>query len=289
MIPDWETLVPILVHIQANLEGDLSLQALAGKAGLSPFYFQRLFKAAIGETPKSYTLRLRLERAAFRLMLHEGSVLDLAIECGFQSHESFCRAFRRRFSTNPSEYREAVRRRTASRAGKPPAPVEDPARHFEISATSVVQLRPTHLAFLRHTGPYEAVPESMFDELEDWAARRRQPGPPVWMGIGHDSPATTPAAHLRFDAALQVPGPFAPAGRIAYQLLPGGHFALTTHAGPHETLPAAYATIFPRILSLSGYRVIGLPAIEIYHTAKVNPQLQINHTGIYLPMERLHS
>src|SRR4029434_3055469 len=98
------------------------------------------------------------------------------------------------------------------------------------------------------------VPESLFDEVEAWAARRGLQGPLVWMGIGHDAPGTTPPERLRFDAALVVPGPFAPEGNIAHQLLPGGPFAVTTHAGPYETLTAAYKAIFPRLLNLPGYQ-----------------------------------
>ena len=53
MTRDWETLLPLLIHIQAHLEDDLGLAALGRKAGLSPFHLQRLFKSAIGETPKA--------------------------------------------------------------------------------------------------------------------------------------------------------------------------------------------------------------------------------------------
>ena len=74
----WETLIPLLVHIQTNLEGDLSLTALSRRAGLSLFHFQRVFKAAIGETPEAYVWRLRLERGAFRLLSHESSLLEIA-------------------------------------------------------------------------------------------------------------------------------------------------------------------------------------------------------------------
>jgi AraC family transcriptional regulator len=282
---DWETLLPLLVHIQAHLEEDLSLDALGQKAGLSPSYLQRLFKGAIGETPKAYTSRLRLERAAFRLLVHDSNVLDVALECGFQSHETFLRAFRRRFGRVPSEYREWVRGLLASQEEPGAEECPETAPGFEISSTKVVPLRPAHLAFRRHVGPYELVPESLFDELEAWAIRRRLPGPRVWMGIGHDAPGTTPAEQLRFDAALVVPGPFAPEGEIAYQLLAGGRFAVTTHAGPYETLPAAYAAIFPRLLSLRGYRLIGLPAVEIYQATRVNVRYRLNHTDLCLPVE----
>ena len=64
MSPD--TFYRVLVHIQANLDDDLSLTRMAMFAGLSTFHFAREFTRAAGETPKQYTTRLRLERAALR-------------------------------------------------------------------------------------------------------------------------------------------------------------------------------------------------------------------------------
>jgi len=147
-----------------------------------------------------------------------------------------------------------------------------------------VRLHHIHVAFVRHIGPYESVPEAIFDELEQWARGHNMASPPAWTGIRHDSPIATPPEQLRFDAVLVVPGPFAPEGRIGHQLLEGGEFALTTHAGPYETLPQAYETIFPRVMNLPKHQLIGLPAVEIYHTAKVTLRYQINHTDICLPV-----
>lgn len=284
MTRDWEKLLPLLVYIQAHLDEDLALETLGRVAGISPFHLQRLFKAAVGETPKAHTLRLRLERGAFRLLVHDSTVLDIALECGFQSHETFLRAFRRRFGRLPSDYREWVRKEVAAREENAGEEIPGTGPAFEISATKVISLRPAHLAFRRHVGPYESVPESLFGELEEWAARRRLPGPPVWMGIGHDAPGTTPAGRLRFDAARVVPGPFAPEGEIAYQLLPGGPFAITTHVGAYDTLPAAYAAIFPRLLALPGYELVGLPVVEIYHATRVNVRYRLNHTDLCVPV-----
>jgi AraC family transcriptional regulator len=281
---EWDSLLPLLVHIQARLEEDLSLAALSRKAGVSPFHLQRRFKGSIGETPKAYISRLRLERAAFRLLVHDSTVLDIALECGFQTPETFLRAFRRHFGRTPSEYRASVRQELSAWREARTDDSTETASPFEISATKVIPMRPVHLAFKRHVGPYESVPESLFEELEDWAARRGMPGPPVWMGIGHDAPGTTAPNRLRFDAALVVPGPFASDGNIGHQLLPGGPFAVTTHVGPYETLPAAYGAIFPRLLALPGYQLVGLPAVEIYHTTRVNVRYRLNHTDLCLPV-----
>lgn len=286
MIQDRDSLVPLLVHIQAHLEDDLSLTALSLKAGVSPFHLQRRFKAAIGETPKIYTSRLRLERAAFRLLVHDSTILDIALECGFQTPEAFLRAFRRQFGHTPSKYRASSRKELSAWKETESEDCSGKAAGFEISSTKVIPMKPVHLAFWRHVGPYESVPESLFDELETWAARSGISGPRVWMGIGHDAPGTTPPERLRFDAALVVPGPFAAVGNIGHQILPGGPFAVTTHVGPYETLGTAYGSIFRRLLDLPGYELVGLPAVEIYHTTRVNVQYRLNHTDLCLPVRR---
>ena len=73
-------------------------------------------------------------------------------------------------------------------------------------------------------------------------------------------------------------------GPVGHQVFEGGEFGVTTHAGPFVTLPAAYAAIFPRVTQLPKHRLIGLPAVKIYQTARVNAQLQLNVTDICLPV-----
>jgi AraC family transcriptional regulator len=279
----WETLTPLLVYIQANLDQDLTLAALGKRANLSPAHLQRVFKGEIGESPKAYVTRLRVERAAFCLLAHESTVARIAADCGFQNPETFIRAFGRRFRKTPSEYRSAVRAQVAASNEHRESLG---GRRFEISKTRLIDIRPMHLAFRRHVGPYEHVPESIFDELERWATRRRLMGPRIWMGIGHDAPIATPPDQLRFDAALVVPGPFDPKGLIGYQVFPGGTHAVTMHAGPYETLGAAYARIFPRLAAFKDYLALGLPAVEVYHAARINVRFALNHTDLCLPMRR---
>ncbi|MBC7894917.1 MAG: AraC family transcriptional regulator [Cytophagaceae bacterium] len=280
----WETLTPLLVHIQANLDQELGLTALGRRASLSSAHLQRVFKATVGETPKGYVTRLRVERAAFCLLAHESTIAQVAANCGFERPETFIRAFRRRFGKSPREYRSSVRVEAA--AWNEERRESLVGQRFALSKTRLIDIRPTHVAFRRHLGPYESVPESIFDELERWAARAHLSGPRIWMGIGHDAPIATPPHQLRFDAALVVPGPFKANRSIGYQLLPGGTHAVTTHAGPYETLGAGYAMIFPRLAAFRNYVAVGLPAVEVYHAAKINVRLALNHTDICLPMSR---
>lgn len=106
MATRFRQLQPLVAFAAANPEEDLSLGALSAQAGISAYHLHRVFAAATGETPKELTSRLRLDRAAGMLLSGHDSVIDIALACGFRSHEVFIRAFRRRFGITPGAYRD---------------------------------------------------------------------------------------------------------------------------------------------------------------------------------------
>ncbi|MGD9740652.1 MAG: GyrI-like domain-containing protein [Bauldia sp.] len=278
-----DAVLPILVHVQANLDADLALGTLAARAGYSPFHFHRAFEDEVGETLKAHVLRLRLERAAFRLGFHAGPIVAIALDCGFGGHETFTRAFRRHFGVTPSAYRRGERSGSDPAAG--PGIMRTPGVS-SLSTTRLASLPATHVAFIRHVGPYEKVDPALWTTLRDWSAGRALTAPPVMLGIGHDSPATTPPHRLRFDAAIAVPGPFPAEGAIGHQVLPACLYALTSHAGSYDELASAYATIFARLFARDDLMIVGLPVIEVYHTTRIDPGRAMNHTDIYIPVLR---
>ncbi|MBA4046122.1 MAG: hypothetical protein C0472_07815 [Erythrobacter sp.] len=273
-----------MIHIQSSLDSDLSLGSLSRIAGRSPCHFQRVFAAMVGETPKQYVTRLRLERAAFHIRVQDTSLLQIALDCGFQNHETFTRAFRRRFGLTPSRYRENAAA-TGTQIGERPKFVSDAA--YELSNITVRNLRPCHLAFVRHLGPYAQVPQDLFNRLKSWADRRELPQPHIWLGLGHDAPSTTSPEQLRFDAALMVTNPFRSGDQVGYQAFPGGLHAIATHVGAYSTLEDAYTVLLPQLLSLAGYRLIGLPVVEIYQTNEIRTVDPLNTTELCFPIERV--
>jgi AraC family transcriptional regulator len=87
-----------------SLDDPVAGAELARRVFLSRFHFDRLVRAALGESPAAFRRRLLLERAAYGLGLGT-SVTEAALSAGYGSPEAFTRAFRRAFGTTPSEFR----------------------------------------------------------------------------------------------------------------------------------------------------------------------------------------
>ena len=169
-------------------------------------------------------------------------MLDVALGVGFQSHETFTRAFKRQFGVRPKDFRGNGRFPTQAIPAAPPEPLNKYTTQYQLSKVRVQQLNPIPLAFIRNLGPYVDVDITLFDQLVTWAqANQLYTGDNLLMGIGHDAPDVTPPDKLRYDACLTVPEPFPAEGKIGYQPLPAGTFAIVTYIGPYgPTLEQAY-------------------------------------------------
>jgi AraC-like DNA-binding protein len=83
----------------------LGVDDLARAAGLSRAHFSREFRRAFGESPHSYLLTRRLERAAALLRSTDRSVTEICLDVGLQSVGSFTTTFGRTFGRSPTAYR----------------------------------------------------------------------------------------------------------------------------------------------------------------------------------------
>ena len=83
----------------------LDVDDLARAAGLSRAHFSREFRRAFGESPYSYLLTRRLERAASLLRMTDRSIADICLSVGLQSQGSFTTSFKRMYGASPAAYR----------------------------------------------------------------------------------------------------------------------------------------------------------------------------------------
>ncbi|WP_024346121.1 helix-turn-helix domain-containing protein [Lacrimispora indolis] len=101
----WESIQNVLDFIEDNLAQNNTPEELSKVAALSPFYFQRLFSRLVKRPVYEYVKMRRLARACETLSDKDRRILDIALEYGFNSHESFTKTFKSAFGITPEEYR----------------------------------------------------------------------------------------------------------------------------------------------------------------------------------------
>ncbi|MFJ7996014.1 GlxA family transcriptional regulator [Streptomyces sp. NPDC096310] len=104
-----EPLLAVQSWISEHPGDDLSVEALAGRARLSPRHFARAFRSETGTTPGRYVERVRLEHARRLLEESADGVEEISRSCGYGTPEAMRRAFVKALATAPAEYRRRFR------------------------------------------------------------------------------------------------------------------------------------------------------------------------------------
>ena len=102
-----ELITKALNYIKSeNKKSDITIDDVATHAGFSTDYFNRIFFAHTGFNIMEYVRFSRLKKAAHLLRGTNNDILDIALDCGYEAHESFSRAFKNQYGISPSEYRK---------------------------------------------------------------------------------------------------------------------------------------------------------------------------------------
>ncbi len=110
-LPSYEGGLPtyqlnqVLDYIDAGLAGEIKLADLAGLLNMSPFHLGRMFKQSMGISPHQYVIQQRLERAKYLLKHSDRAIIDIALECGFNSHSHLSKQFRKVMGIAPRTFR----------------------------------------------------------------------------------------------------------------------------------------------------------------------------------------
>jgi len=106
--PERIQMVLNYIEKRADEEADAqpNLSELAAIAGFSDYHFHRVFLFMVGDTVMEYVRKRKLARAACRVSHTDDRLLDIALDCGFGTQETFIRAFRKLFGMTPGTYRK---------------------------------------------------------------------------------------------------------------------------------------------------------------------------------------
>jgi AraC family transcriptional regulator len=260
MHPYRQSVLRSLDLIEQSLTQPIALHDLAKRAGFSLWHFHRIFAEHTGDSLGSYLRKRRLTAAAEELARTKRSILAIALDYQFESHEAFTRAFKATFESTPHEFR-----RTGQLAWLRTRPALTPIRLHalptqitmkpEISKLPALHLLGLSARFIRPMSPeannLDVVPKlyarfgpmiptlpSQQDKYVYGAAR---------------CPADTESRHpdeLEYLAAINVaPGTKARAPLTIWKI-PAATYAVFTHRGPvanlGETINYVFSTWLPR-------------------------------------------
>lgn len=273
----------VLAYIDAHLEGDLSVETLSQVANFSPFHFHRQFSGYVGVPVARYVQLMRLRRAAHCLASDVTCpVLSAALDAGFDSPESFSRAFRRAFGMTPSAFRRHPNWQVWSAVFLIP--------HFSRSISMqvrIVDFPETRVAALEHVGPIGLINQAV-NRFIEW--RKRSGQSPVassrTFGRPYSNPDTTPPDAFRFDVCGEILEPVAPnTFGVRDAVIPGGRCAVVRHIGSTDHIGETIYPVYRDWLPSSGEELRDEPLF--FHYTSVYPETPQDQwqTDIFIPLK----
>jgi AraC family transcriptional regulator len=282
-----QELIPLLIDVERNLDHEMTLESLARQCGYSPFHFHRFFSGEVGETPKQYVHRLRLERAAYKLAITGETILQIALSVGFKNHETLSRAFKRAFGCSPRDYRTACHAAQADRLER--------NRGFQgdgcfLSDVRFVSLPAMTLLAIRRHGAYATCPipfqddDSFWNGLVDWAKHNHVGYQPLPIAISYDDPTVTPASLQRLDACIPTEARLTVHESIRRLDFVGGRYGGIEHTGPLATIDQAYRNLADGIRRSQKYDFDAGPPVQFYRRIAIGGDSSANVTEVYFPV-----
>lgn len=252
----------VIDFIGKNLDEVLSLESLSEVFFISKFHFHRLFTAFTGLSLQQYIKWLRLKRAAHQLIVDKDqSIINIAINAGFESHEAFSRAFKKACGFSPSQYRQGY-----GWSHWEQAPYCLPKQgHFDMKV-DIKNINKIRLAVIEHRGDPSLLGESI-NRLVSWAKTQPvnlKPKPGESFSIAYDDPKTTPASEFRIDLGIKVPETLKLDGVIE-KFLPSGRYAVATHKGSRDNIGDTVYYLYREWLPNTEEQLGDLPCVFCYY------------------------
>lgn len=261
----------VMMHINQHLEQKCRLDELAEVACFSPFHFIRVFAAIMGETPLEYTVRKKMERAGFHLLRREYAITDIALDVGYDTSSSFCKAFKAHFGMSPRRFRDAMSKNWYYWANRTVYPIKGTRKRCRLGCpVPVIRFLPSlNVVCLENrgfvNGSYLKTASLSFKQLVKWLAD---------LGLERTVQAFASiypyrTSSLEDDKALNYVGAILSRKiefikNLRYFVLPQGRYAIFQHYGPYDFIMQTWNQVYANWLPRSGRTLRYAPPIELH-------------------------
>lgn len=261
-------------YIEDNLTEELNIGDIAAKAYVSSFHFQRIFSALCGFTVGEYIRSRRLSAAAQELSRSDVKVIDIALKYGYESHDSFTRAFTKFHGVSPSAAKESGAHLKSFAPLRIKLTLEGGTiMEYKIVEKAAFTVIGRSRRFL-HENCYEEIPKF-------WQEHMKSPEAKNIMGMYGLSVNTNDKDFEYYIADNYCPQKDIPDG-YATRTLPAGTWAVFPCRGPMvETLQSTNTRIWNEWLpNCREYRLSGNYDIEAYFGKD-------DYCEIWIPVEKI--
>lgn len=265
--------------IEENLSEKLTLEIISEKAYFSTFHFHRLFSLVIKETPNSYIIRKRLEKAAsFFLHQKNKTITEVGEAVGFSNLSSFSKAFKKFYGISPNQFKEESPKKyskickTESKNGQVRVTFEqyicninNALNWLQMNAKTAIKITPRlDLAYISHKGKMEAI-VSIYNKLVKWATPKGLINEKTRMvTIYHDSPKITDPNNLRISACIVLNDPIEIDGEVSLQVLAPTKCIVSRFEITPFQFQQAWESCFAYMIE-NGYKKSEIAPFEIYY------------------------
>jgi len=247
--------------VESNLRSAVSLENVAESLGISRFHLVRLFGLSFGKTLMRYVRLRRLSIAAVALAAEDASILEVALEAGYSSHEAFTRAFRDHFGHTP----ESVRLARSTTHLK----LMEPYR-MTVSPTSPMQtprIQPEGELFLvgisaKHPmmSASGAIP-AQWQRFQSWLGHIPGQKGKVAYGVCYNFDDDNQMDYL---CAVEVASSSEAPAELMSLKIPAQSYAVFRHGGHISLIGGTWAAVFSEWLPAARLKVAGGPQFEKY-------------------------
>ena len=262
--------------MELNLTEALDIEKVAEKAALSPFYYQRIFGALCGMTVGEYIRARRMTLAAQELSASAAKVIDIALKYGYDSPDSFAKAFQRFHGITPSQAKESG----SNLRSLAPLHIKITLEGGNMLDYRIVEKAPFTIVGIKRRFHTETSYQEVPKYWNEWMADTK--------GLEGMFGACVDMEGQEFDywiADLYVPWEEIPEGCEVYQI-PGSLWAEFTCKGPlPESLQSVNTKIWSEWLpSLQGYSLAGSYSMEVYAPPAEKPEDTLSY--IWIPLKK---
>lgn len=257
-------------YIEERLDFEIESADVARCAGISHWHFQRIFKALTNETLKTYIRSRRLANALDKLATTDQRIIEIALAAGFETQESFTRAFKTAFGTTPGGYRNKQTRVPLLRKVRFDADYLSHI-HANISLEPEIYVQPeiTLIGMKTRFFSVDSEKNNIAQKLpalwEGFLARHLEilhTVPGLCYGVVQQAPEQTD--QLEYFAGIEVKANAPVPNAMERLRLPSARYAKFVHRGKVDLIDKTVNYIYSSWLARSGMRHTYAADLELY-------------------------